>query len=396
MSRPYQVLHMLPDLQVGGGQAVLLNHIRNLSPARFEHHVCSVQPLLDMEQAFRDAGARVHCLELRRRRDVPRALVRLLRLVRTLRIDLIHTNNTRLDRRFGECAGTLRRRPVVNTLHAGTGSEPQAWGAMFKRGYERLMSRSIRHVIAVSESVRQLYLPVLRAGGLGDQVTLIRPGIDMTRFAHALPPTRVAELRSELAVPGTGPVLITVSRLQHGKGLDHLPQIMNAVRQHWPTATLLLVGDGPLRSQIEARFREHGLHDAVRFAGTRHDVPELLKLSDLFVFPSLAEGFGLAPLEAMAAGRPVAAYALPAYREFAEDTVTGVFAPVGDREALAGRVVDLLRQPQVMAAMGRRGREVVTTHFLQAKSTAALDRVYSDLLGDREDAAPAPIAAPLS
>ena len=335
MSRPYQVLHMLPDLQVGGGQTLLLSHIRNLSPSRFEHHVCSVKPLLDMEEAFHDAGARVHCLDLRRRRDVPRALVRLLRLVRTLRIDLIHTNNTRLDRRFGECAGTLRRRPVVNTLHGGTGSDPHAWHAVFKRGYERLTSRSVRHVIAVSESIRQLYLPSLRAAGLDDRVTLIRPGIDMTRFAHSLSPTGAAELRSELALAGTDPVLITVSRLHHGKGLDHLPQIMNTVRQHWPTATLLLVGDGPLRDQIETRFKEHGLHDAVRFTSTRHDVPELLMLSDLLVFPSLAEGFGLAPLEAMAAGRPVAAYALPVYREFAEDAVTGVFTirrspPPGD------------------------------------------------------------------
>src|SRR5688572_21333013 len=98
MPEPIRVLHMLPDLKVGGGQHLLLRHLLGMDRAAVENHVAVVRGPMEMLPSFTDAGIRVHALGGSGTFGIPRALRRLLRLVRDLRIDIIHTNNTAADR----------------------------------------------------------------------------------------------------------------------------------------------------------------------------------------------------------------------------------------------------------------------------------------------------------
>lgn len=99
--------------------------------------------------------------------------------------------------------------------------------------------------------------------------------------------------------------LIHVGRLVAEKNHEFLIRLMLELRRAVPEAQLLLVGDGPLRTHLERLAATLGVAEAVHFLGARRDIPELLSLADLFVFPSLTEGLGLSPVEAQAAGLPV-------------------------------------------------------------------------------------------
>lgn len=420
MSRPFRILHVLPDLQMGGGQLVVLRSIKYMDKARFRNQVCYLCEDHGMEADFVEADARPVCLGYRKGRRV-RTLWRLIRLIRTERIDLIHTNNTPLDRTYGQLAAILCGVPLVNTLH-GMGSEltnegmaavpaprdstadqPKPWlsrkmrtawtalvrgqflakcrekaGRLFEHWRAKL---AIRHMVAVSQAVRLSWTWYWRSLDLPEErVSVVYAGLDNERFDVATDGEAVRRVRHELGLDAAHPLLVYVARLDRGKGHDLLLPVMREVAARWPSARLLIAGDGPERAGLERTIEEDGLSRHVTLLGRRDDVPMLLAAADLFVFPSLAEGFGLAVLEAMAAGRPVVAFRLPALREFVADGVCGRLVPTGDLKALSAAVIDVLERPETARAMGEHGRRIARERFDCRVSVRELEKVYLSVL----------------
>jgi glycosyltransferase involved in cell wall biosynthesis len=409
-----RVLHVLPDLRIGGGQQVVLRNIVGMREAaaaepeslaaRFEHLVCAVKPVeagAGMESKYAAAGIEVVQLRVLGAAGVPGALRRLCRLIRERGVRLVHTNNTGPDRFFGQLAAWRCGVPVVNTLHAEPPASCEANEAFNRsrplaeriknRGRDWLTRRTTARFVAVSERVKRSWGPYLRALGVPeDRVHVVVSGLpargvrggDDGRGAAS-----TAELRRQMlggagggGSQGSGPVLMYVARLVTGKGHEFLPTTVARVAERWPGVRLALVGDGPLRGEIEAAARAAGVADRVVMLGHREDVAALLEACDLFVFPSLSEGFGLAVLEAMAAGRAVAAFDLPALHEFVVPgpgpDETALLCPAGDGAALAAAVMELLADPERMRAMGERARRIVAERFTLRASVERLARVY--------------------
>src|SRR3989338_7498561 len=128
-----------------------------------------------------------------------------------------------------------------------------------------------------------------------------------------------------------------------------------AGRDGIPPWQWLLVGDGPARDRLRSLAEELGLPGQVMFAGMRDDVASVLPMMDIFVCPSLYEGFGIAIVEAMAAGRPVVASAVGGIPEIVVHEDTGLLVPPGDAAALADALATLLNHPEQARAMGARG-----------------------------------------
>jgi phosphatidylinositol alpha-1,6-mannosyltransferase len=148
------------------------------------------------------------------------------------------------------------------------------------------------------------------------------------------------------------------------KGHDALIDVWPLVRQAVPGAELLIVGDGDDRARLEARVASMELGTAIHFAGrVSNSVLEgLYRGAAFFVMPSVGEGFGLAYLEAMRAGK--ACLAGPgAAAEIVEDGVTGLIVDPGRRDALAAAIIQLFREPETRAAMGRAGAARVQAEF---------------------------------
>ncbi|MDP8931888.1 MAG: glycosyltransferase, partial [Actinomycetota bacterium] len=380
-------LHLLPDLSVGGGQTIVLQHLRHADRTRFEVGVCHLFPEDELGSAFREAGSDPVCLDHRQGREV-RTLRRLVGLIRRREVDLLHVHSGP-DRKLGQLAALLTGTPVVCHLHASwihfgprvpyRDTPLQRLRALaFGRLRDQLERRTVRRYVAGSQEVHDLYAPLLPG-----QVSLLRQSVAVDTFTAAAGGAESRMLRAELGLQDAEPLLVNVSRLATGKGHGALVAMLTALKRTWPRATLLLVGDGERRPQIEALVASRDLQERVRFLGSRLDVPDLLGLADVFVFASESEGFGLAVLEAMAAGRPVVAFRVPALEEFVENGKTGILVEPQDVEGFVAAIEGLLAARVHASALGAAARRAVAERFPPDALARSLEDVYDEILASR-------------
>jgi glycosyltransferase involved in cell wall biosynthesis len=183
------------------------------------------------------------------------------------------------------------------------------------------------------------------------KIRVIPNAVDMRRF-EGLPNRQSA--RRMLGLPAAGPVLTCVASLTPQKGHRYLVDAMRGVTAEREDALLLLAGDGSLRGELEAQVQGAGLAGAVRFLGTRSDIPQLLAATDVFVLPSLWEGLPVALAEAGAAGLPAVATAVDGSPEVVADGETGLLIAPHDEAALTEAMLELLRDPDRAAALDAR------------------------------------------
>jgi len=387
MTNRLVVLHVLPDLAVGGGQVLLLRQIATKSTG-VSHHVVFVRDKRDMQAAFESAGATCHFVESRGALGFRKAGREIARLVALIGAAVIHTNNTGLDRRPGMIAADVAGLPLVNTLHAEGASKARTrrggvkgFVAGVARVWEdRLAKRVTRGVIAVSRHVLASWQWRLDEIGIdASRVRVVHPGLDLASFDAAMGAASREALRRELLHGRAGPVLVHVGRLTEGKGHHDLVPVMRRVRERCAGVVMVCVGDGPLRGEFEEHLLKEGMADAFHLVGDRKDVPAILGASDLMLFPSHSEGFGLAPLEAMAAGIPVVSHDLPSVREFLGEG--GMLVPIGGHAAMAEATSALLGDAARAARMGRAGRGIVERSFTVQRFVAEHEALYREVAG---------------
>jgi glycosyltransferase involved in cell wall biosynthesis len=318
-----------------------------------------------------------------------------LRALRQLRllaaeVDILHVHGARAAL-FGRLAAISlgRRRPlVVYTFHGFAAPHYPAPRRQLLLAVERFLAGFTSRWICVSNAERQ---SLFRAG-LADphRIAVIWNGIDVTQFANVRRHRHSARL--ELDIPQNAFVLTTICRLYRPRDFPTLLRAFRVVQSRMPQAQLLIVGDGPLRVQVEQDIASLSLQDCVHLLGMRRDVPHILGATDLFVLSSRGwEGLPLSVLEAMAASLPVVASDAGGTREAVMDGQTGyLFAP-GDAAALAQHLQSLAQDPVMAHHMGQQGRARVKQHFTRdrmVRETAALyGRLLSGTLGCRETAA---------
>jgi glycosyltransferase involved in cell wall biosynthesis len=219
------------------------------------------------------------------------------------------------------------------------------------RALLRVLTPKMDHVIAVSSSiVRKLE----DEGRVGAPVTLIYNGIDLERYDQQLP---CCTLREEYGLPPEGPMVGVVARLEAEKGHPTLLDAWPHVLAEFPTATLLIIGEGSRREALEAQAAGLGIASSVIFTGRRDDVPAVTKALDVAVLPSYREAQGLTILEAMALSRPVVASNVGGIPEMISDGVTGLLVPPHEPVPLADAVVRLLRDHPLADTLGRAGHD---------------------------------------
>lgn len=377
-----RVLHLLPDLAMGGGQQVLLRLLEAFAARGAEHAVGALVGG-PMEDAYRATGMPLLIAGSGGRGDAPGSFRRLRDFARRFGTEVVHTNGTPADRAFGQLVAATLRLPVVNTFHGmppGRVPWPRDLGAVAPFLRNRTMHRANRlltglnvaETVAVSAPVADAYRRWL--GLPAERLTVIHNGLPPSAFATPSGPEK-DRLRAELAIAGCSPVLIAVARLVEGKGHDLLLDALADLLDRRPGAVLVLVGDGPLRGAIAARAADLGIGGQIRLLGTRPDVPALLSIADVALSASSFEGFGLAVLEAMAQGLPTVSIDLPALRAFVEDGRSGVLLPAADGRTIAAAVDGLLDDRSRAAAIGGAARERAALFTVDRQATA-LQAVY--------------------
>jgi glycosyltransferase involved in cell wall biosynthesis len=198
--------------------------------------------------------------------------------------------------------------------------------------------------VAVTEDLRR------RAQALSGRDPVVIPHGLKHRAAHGIDR---ATARLQLGLPADRPIVLFVGRLIPLKGIIYLIRAFSAVREGFPDAMLVIVGEGEQRPDLEALAAGLGLGTSVIFAGGQphEDVIRLMRGADLFVLPSLIESFGIVLLEAMSCGLPIVASNVMGIPSIVTDAVNGFLVPPGDETALGTRIAELLADPQRRAVM---------------------------------------------
>lgn len=396
-NRRYRILHTLPDLKIGGGQNVLLQNIIHMDGQRFENHVCYFVPIRDMEPIFTEAGIEPIFLYHRHWWLWPWVLFLLVRYIRRNTIDLVHVQGTPVDSFYGQMAALICGIPVVRTLH-GMKFAPKDVSYILRHPRPGFVCRqiceqirlsvgclldawTIQNVIAASDSVRQSWLPYLLARGIrADHVTVNHNAIPVEVFAKQYSQGELDTFRRSVGVSDADPILINVARLTSGKGQELLIRMMPSVLKKYPNAKLLIVGEGEHRAVLTKNIEDAGLLHHVVLHGRCSDIASLLAISDIFVFSSFFEGFSLTILEAMAAGKPVVAIALPPLRELGVECAGVRLVEQRDSQALAQCVLDILEDRDRMRELGRQAQRHVAEHYNIDAYVKRLESIYESVL----------------
>ena len=352
-------LHVIDSLPIAGAE-VLLHKVCETqlgSQVQPSVYVCKSQKA-DLSSRFIESGIPLYksgCSQLRS----PMQIVHLARHLRRYKYDIIHVHLFPAQLWVVLAALVARSTcPVVTTEH-------NTWNRRRKplfRALDKWMYRHFRAVICISDAT-MANLKTWIGSGLC-QFYVVLNGIDLTRFSGARPSS--PSKRSE-------PTMLCVASLCGRK--DHATLLHAMSRLN--SGRLLIAGDGELRASLQRLTVQLDIGDRVHFLGCRHDVPELMASADIYVHPSRVEGFGLAPLEAMAAGLPVITSDAPGMRELVDGA--GLTFPVGDADALAALMREVSSSADYRAQLSEASRQRASLFSID-KTVQGYQAVYEAVL----------------
>ena len=307
-------------------------------------------------------------LPLRNALDVPSAH-ELERFVRRKGIEVVHAHMARDYSLASYAARRNRQTKFIATRHV-----------LFQlnRLHRHTLARATR-VIAVSNAVAH----ELRSSGVvsEQQIAVIPNGIDVDRFIRARANFDRVQFLRGMGLPVDCLLVGSVGELRTLKRHDDFIRAAAIVASRFPETQFVLAGvdtsaSGEVRKQLEALVGELGLRDRFYFLGWLDDAEKLLCAMDVFVSASETESFGLAIVEAMAAGTAVVATATEGAKEVIEHQQTGVLVPIGDVQGIAGSVLDLLTDPKKRHTIATQSVQSAIKNFSLTRMVDEIVRAY--------------------
>ncbi len=365
---PWRLCTLITELGVGGAQKVLADVVTALPRERYQVLATCLFGAGETATRLRQAGIEVVDLDMRSKADLA-VVWRLWRLLRQFRPHSLHTHMFHASL-LGRVAGRLAGVPhIVGSEHT-MGQEGR-----LRRLVNRLTSPLTDRVIAVSESVGRFAREVIRIAP--GKVVVIPNGIEPETCRSSLSPEQA---RRRFGLPEKALVVGTVGGLRRVKGTDLLLRAFARLRAGSPQARLLIVGDGPEWERLHALAEALGIREVTTFTGTLAGVADPLAAMTVFVLPSHWEGFGLAVVEAMAAGRPVVVTQVGSLPEVVGEGKCGLLVPPNDPEAMAAAIAQLLDDPDLRSRLAQAGRERVQALYTREVMVARTEALYRELI----------------
>lgn len=306
----------------------------------------------------------------------PQSIARLYRYFASHPVDVVHSHYSRDLWTIVPAlkSGRVKSRlPLLLTKHIGTGKP--------KRDFlHRWLYQRVDYLIAISEVIRQNLIATHPLSS--EKVGVIHHGIDLEQFS--LDKISDRSVRQELGFSHEQVVVGMVGRLQISKGCLEFLEMARRVHHEYPQTRFVVIGEatrGEPRDAdfIRAKQHELQLEKVVTFLGFRKDIPAVLAAMDIFVFPSHAEAFGLALLEAMAAGKAVVASNNDGVLDIVADGVNGLLVPPRAVAALTYACLRLVEDATLRQRMGQAGREIVEQKFSVQHMLERLEILYERL-----------------
>lgn len=370
-----RVMHVLPNLEVGGTQRVVLDLIDN-------------QPDIAVATAAVTTGGeyqsefeqRCETTVLADERDDPHrsylwfkpgSILKLTKTIQEHRANVVQTH-TYPAAIVGRTAAKLTGVPVVlDTLH-----NTYNWKRPRDLRIDRFLARWTDRIVCVSDAVKD-YAVEQNPGIAPDKYTVIHNGIDMSRY-HSRGNRN--ETRARYGISPDDLVVGAVGRLVKQKRARDLIGAAPTIVRRFPNARFLVVGDGPLASQLAMEAESGGVGDSFIFTGTVRDTENIYPACDVFAQLADREGFGLTMVEALASGTAVVAARSAPVPEIVEHGRNGIIFEAGDVEALETHISALFSAPDLRAKLGQKAMQDVRQKFDIAVTARKYRALYSELL----------------
>jgi sugar transferase (PEP-CTERM/EpsH1 system associated) len=379
MATPPLVAHVIHRLDFGGLENGLVNLVNRMPADRYRHAIVCMTGFSEFRDRIARSDVQVVSLDKREGKD-PAAYLRLYRVFRSLRPNVVHTRNIgTLDCQWVALAAGVRHR--VHGEHGWVADDPQG-----------LDPKNLRFRRACAPAV-QLYVPMSRdiarwlehdVGVSGRRIRQIYSGVDTERFRPDAASARDLPWRGMAGAPDEPIVVGTVGRLDPVKNqallLEGFHRILESRPELRRSLRLIIAGDGPMRTQLAEAIRLRGLAEAVWMPGSRGDVPALMQAMDIFVLPSLNEGVSNTILEAMGSGLPVVAARVGGNPELVEDGSTGLLFEGGSIGHLATALERYVDSAALRRAHGDAGRRRVVERFSLEAMVGSYLHMYDELM----------------
>ena len=355
-----RIVHVVYSFSIGGLETVIVQLINRLPADRFEHVLLSLTSISDFKN--RITRPDVQFIELHKPpgHAVP-LYPRIYRLLRELKPDVLHSCN--LAALEVAPLAWLARVPLrVHAEHGWDAHDPHGANPKY-RLLRKLYKPFVSHYVAVSKDIDEYLANAI--GVAPQRHTLIANGVDTDVFSPADGGEPV--VAGMPFTPGQQWLLGAVGRLQTVKNQPLLARAFVRLLQDHPEAAnrirLIIVGEGPLRGEVESILTQAGVQHLAWLVGARNDVAQIMGSLDCFVLPSQAEGTSCTLQEAMACGLPVVATAVGGTPDLVEEGVTGYLVPSDDVVAMAGALWRSHSNPDAMRAYGQTARQRALANF---------------------------------
>jgi glycosyltransferase involved in cell wall biosynthesis len=357
-----------------GAEQVVLGLSKNATQFGYESVLAVThdrgEEIPELYRLAKASGLTVYLLNCGSKFD-PGAIMQLRRLARLHRVDILHCHGYRENL---YARASLLGVKKVTTNHLWKRTTPSL---RFYAKVDSWLIRGFDRVVAVSEEIRaELELLGLKA----PQLAYVPNGVDAERFA----PSATTQAERETTRAGLGLtegdlVLAAISSLTPEKGHEYLLRAIAGLTDRYPNLRLLIVGSGPREHDLRLLASDLAVSHCTIFAGRREDIPQILSISDVYVLPSLAEGFSIALLEAMASGAAcIATNVGDASRAIgAQDA--GLLVPKADADRLAHAIEKLLQDKALRDLLGRNARKRVIDNFSVQEMTRSYCTLYDGI-----------------
>lgn len=365
MKKKYKLMQITHDLAIGGLQQVVVNICRVIDKERFDVSVLCLRELGEYVPELEKLGVKVSLLPKKEKGTDYLAFLKVAKILREENIDIIHTHNTQpfFD---GTIAAKLAGvRCIIHTDHARKFPDKRRY--MFA---EWVMSLFAYRVVGVSDHTTE-NLRRYEKISKSKLVTIVN-GIDENKYNIKIDK---AKKRQEIGIKNGGYIIGLCVRLSEQKGITYLLDALPAIIKRYPDVTLVIAGEGDLENALKQKAGALNIAAHVAFIGTRLDIPELLKLFDLYVLPSLWEGLPMGIIEAMASGCPVVATDVGGVNMAIENNVNGMLVEPKDPDKLSAAIIKLLDDEKAKTDFINRSYEIFNSRF----SARIMTKRYEDL-----------------
>jgi len=287
-----------------------------------------------------------------------------LNLIEKFQFDIIHTHTAKAGF-IGRVAGRLKGVPmIIHTVHGFSFNNDalnpvKRW---FYRSLEKLATRMSNYIITVNkEDWHQIQSWSIIPE---KNIRCIYNAIDIDKFKD-LKRNKVS--KKEFGILDNEKVIINIGELIPRKDFLTFIKLAFLIKKRFPKVKFLIVGDGPQVHNLKKKTQDFGLKGDIIFTGFRSDIPEILKIADLLLFTSRAEGLPTVVLEAMACSLPVVAIDAPGTREVISHGNSGYIFPRNQLGKIVDKVIEILTDISLAEALGKYGEKLVREKFSYSK-----------------------------